>query len=96
MSGLPKLGNGIDRRPFWEKGKFIKLKDNLEKIQKVHDQYKEIDNNITRFRSGQVGPEIEQIIKKVGPRRLQKLIDSGKLKLNVNVKKPFIGFTYNF
>lgn len=60
----------------------------------------QLENLRTNFdmvnRSGQIGPEVGQLLERIGPRGLQKALRSGQLQLDINALKPFVGLRYNF
>ena len=85
---LPNLGNKIDYRTFGE------LQDRLKAMQPHIDNLRSNIDAVQRIRSGQIGPEIEQLL--ASNNILRKPIQKGLLDLDVNYMNPYIGFTYRF
>ena len=87
-SNLPGLGNGIDYRPFGG------LQDKLQALRPHIDNLRSNIDTIQRIRSGQIGPEIGQLL--AHNNILRKPLQKGLLDLDVNYLHPYIGFTYRF
>lgn len=84
---LPEIGGSIDYdEPFngynAMKGHFNNLSKNIDLIK--------------RLQSGQIGPEVNELIKLYGPNGMSKAIGNGSLDFNVNVLRPYVGFRYRF
>jgi len=88
---LPALGNGIDYG--------LIPKEYIEKYNSIRPHIDNLRSNIDaikRLQSGQVGPELQQLLMGIGPRGLRKAIGDGRLTLDANVLNPYLGFTYRF
>lgn len=64
------------------------------RLSKDYDKVVRSVDLIARLANGEVGPEVGKFMANNGPKSLRKKVKNGRLKLNVNIKKPYIGFTY--
>ena len=84
----PALGNGIDYRPFGE------IQDKWKVLEPHINNLRSNIDAVQRIRSGQIGPEVEQLL--LQNNILRKPLQKGLLDLDVNYMNPYIGFTYRF
>jgi len=88
---LPNIGDKIDYG--------LIPRGYLDKFQTLRGRYGNLRTHmdtIERIGDGQVGPEIRSILGQYGPKGLRRAIGNGQLDLNVNLLRPYIGFTYRF
>ena len=85
---LPAIGNGIDYRPFGG------IQDKWQMLQPHLNTLRSNIETAQRIQSGQIGPEIGQLL--AHNNILRKPLQKGLLDLDVNYMNPYIGFTYRF
>jgi len=85
---LPNGGSAISyENPVVQK--YNNIKPHIDNLQRNIDTYK-------RIQTGQIGPELEMLLKQIGPNGVKKALKKGALTLDVNPLKPYVGFKWNF
>lgn len=84
---IPSLGDNINYdEPF----------DGYNALRGHYDNLSRNIDLIKRLKSGQVGPEVNDLIRLYGPSGMRKAVGNGSLDFNINVLRPYAGFTYRF
>jgi len=87
---LPDIGNKISY------GLTPQQKELANQLQGHFDNLRANVDTYQRIGNGQIGPEIGKLLGQYAPRGIRKAINKGALDLNVNLKNPYLGFTYRF